>query len=123
MREFLNITKAISDETRARVLMFLRPGELCVCEIVELLELAPSTVSKHMSILTQAGLVDCRKNGRWHYYRLAENGRTDACQVLNWMASALAKSPVICQDAKRLKALLKRNAQGCCVGANGGQTR
>ncbi len=123
MREFLNVTKAVSDETRVRVLMFLRPGELCVCEIVELLELAPSTVSKHMSILTQAGLVEQRKSGRWHYYRLAENGGADARQVLEWMASALEKSPVIREDAKRLKALLKRNAQACCVAANGGQTR
>jgi DNA-binding transcriptional ArsR family regulator len=45
-------------------------GELCVCQIIELLGLVPSTVSKHMSILKQAGLVENRKEARWMYYRL-----------------------------------------------------
>ena len=72
MRKFLNITKALSDEGRVRVLMFLREGELCVCEIVEMLGLAPSTVSKHLAILQQAELIDSRKDGRWIYYRLAD---------------------------------------------------
>ena len=46
--------------------------ELCVCQIVELLGLAPSTVSKHLAILKQARLVDSRKEGRWMFYRLAD---------------------------------------------------
>ena len=57
MIEFLNIIRAIGDENRLRAIMALRTGELCVCQIVELLQLAHSTVSKHMSILKQAGLV------------------------------------------------------------------
>ena len=70
MREFMNITKALADETRVRMLMALRGGELCVCQITELFGLAPSTVSKHLSILFQAGLVESRKADRWVYYRL-----------------------------------------------------
>jgi len=70
MREFMAIAKALADESRTRVLMFLRGGELCVCQIVEMLGLAPSTVSKHMAILHQARLVESRKDGRWTYYRL-----------------------------------------------------
>ena len=50
--------------------MMLRHGELCVCQIIEMLALAPSTVSKHMSILRQAGLVEGHKDGRWMYYQL-----------------------------------------------------
>jgi DNA-binding transcriptional ArsR family regulator len=60
-------TKALADETRVRTLLSLRQGELCVCQITELFGLAPSTVSKHLSILFQAGLVDSRKDGRWMY--------------------------------------------------------
>ena len=72
LREFMDITRALSDENRVRTLMFLREGELCVCQIIEMLGLAPSTVSKHLSILKQARLVETRKKGRWIYYRLPE---------------------------------------------------
>ena len=63
MREFMNITKALADENRVRMLMALRGGELCVCQITELFGLAPSTMSKHLSMLFQAGLVESRKDG------------------------------------------------------------
>ena len=69
------ITKALADEQRVRVLLALERGELCVCQIVELMGLATSTISKHMSILKQARLVDSRKQGRWIYYRRADDGR------------------------------------------------
>ncbi|TFG44900.1 MAG: ArsR family transcriptional regulator, partial [Candidatus Brocadiia bacterium] len=58
MLSFLSITKALADESRVRTLMALDGRELCVCQITELLGLAPSTVSKHMAILTQARLVE-----------------------------------------------------------------
>ena len=72
MRDLMAVIKALADENRVRILMALGPKELCVCQIVELLGLAPSTVSKHMAILKQARLVDSRKEGRWMFYRLAE---------------------------------------------------
>ena len=67
MRELLAITKALADESRVRALVALTRGELCVCQIAELLQLAPSTVSKHLSILRQGGLVEFEKRGRWIY--------------------------------------------------------
>ncbi|MCC6262140.1 MAG: winged helix-turn-helix transcriptional regulator [Bryobacterales bacterium] len=63
--------KALSDENRLRAVLACGGQELCVCQITELLQLAPSTVSKHMSILRQADLVESRKDGRWIYYRLS----------------------------------------------------
>ena len=51
MRDLMAVIKALADENRVRILMTLGPKELCVCQIVELLGLAPSTVSKHMAIL------------------------------------------------------------------------
>src|ERR1017187_7221762 len=74
MRDCLNITKALSDENRLRMLMALRDGELCVCQLTELMGLAMSTVSKHLSILYQAGLVAARKDARWMYYSLPRKG-------------------------------------------------
>ncbi|MHC4105048.1 MAG: ArsR/SmtB family transcription factor, partial [Planctomycetota bacterium] len=72
MLDFINMTKALSDENRVRAIMMLRNGELCVCQLIEMLGLAPSTVSKHMSILRQARLVQVRKEGRRMYYRLPD---------------------------------------------------
>ncbi len=77
INDFVAVTKALSDPNRVRALLALRKGESCVCQVIELLGLAPSTTSKHMSILKQAGLVDSRKEGRWVYYRLADGKSGD----------------------------------------------
>lgn len=90
MRNYLAITKALSDETRVRALMCLVGGELCVCQLIDVLGLSPSTVSKHMSILQQAGLVERRKDGRWHYYDLAgEDAPPVVRQALQWTLRSL----------------------------------
>lgn len=103
MRDFLNITKALSDENRVRALLALRGGELCVCQIIEMLGLAPSTVSKHMAILAQADLIECRKSGRWRYYRLTGPKASPAVRATHkWVAALLADDPVAARDAKRL---------------------
>jgi DNA-binding transcriptional ArsR family regulator len=116
MRDFLNITKALSDESRVRTLMFLRGGELCVCQIIEMLGLAPSTVSKHMAILVQAGLVERRKNGKWHYYRLSGEETSVLVQdAMKWAQTALVKSPVVSEDAKRLKVVMKKDIKALCT--------
>ena len=70
MREFMSVTKALADPNRVRILLALRRGELCVCQITELFGFAPSTISKHLSILHHAGLILSRKTERWVYYRL-----------------------------------------------------
>ena len=115
MREFLTIAKAISDETRVRILMFLQEGELCVCQIVDALALAPSTVSKHMAILMQAGLVECRKDGRWHYYRLpGRNAPKNVLKGLEWVRSTLRGSPTVAEDARRIKAVLDKDLKDLC---------
>ncbi len=72
MREFMNLTKALADEDRVWALIILKDRELCVCQIIALLGLAPSTVSKHMAILRQAWLVESRKEGRWNHCRRAD---------------------------------------------------
>jgi len=58
MREILAIAKALSDESRLRALVAVKDGELCLCQIIQVLDLAPATVSKHMNLLQQAGLVE-----------------------------------------------------------------
>ncbi len=114
MQDFLSITKALSDENRVRVLMALNVGELCVCQIIELLDLAPSTVSKHMSILKQARLVEGEKNGKWVYYRLASRAPKAAVEVLEWAKRHLVSEAIIKRDAKNLQAIIKQHPVEVC---------
>ncbi len=108
MRTFIATAKALSDENRLRALMALTDQELCLCQITELLALAPSTVSKHMSILRQAHLVEGRKSGRWTYYRLAETAdRPLVAQALAWVRQSLAAAERITRDARHLEKILK----------------
>ncbi len=115
MREILNITKALADENRLRALYALQPKELCLCQIIELLGLAPSTVSKHMSILKQARLIEGRKEGRWIYYRLTDSEEPAGVQkAIAWVCGALAKTQRIGEDGKRLKKILCMDREELC---------
>ncbi len=72
MKPFIRVMKALSDPNRVRVLKLLQTKELCVCEIQDVLGLAQSTVSKHLKILEDAGLVDRKRQGTWIIYRLSD---------------------------------------------------
>jgi len=108
-------TRALADENRVRVLLALEGRELCVCQIIELLGLAPSTVSKHMSILKQARLVEARKDGRWMYYRLAgKDAPREVRDAIAWVCRSVSASRKIREDAKRLKKILKLDPEKLC---------
>lgn len=115
MKEFLNITKALADENRVRMLMALHGGELCVCQITELMGLATSTVSKHLSILYQAGLVEARKEGRWMYYSLSGKGTPSAArEAAAWVRRSLDGNERIFADARQLKKVLAMDVSELC---------
>ncbi len=115
MYDFIYIAKALSDENRVRALMLLSQGELCVCQLIEMLGLAPSTVSKHMSILRQARLVESRKEGRWMYYRLPD-GDAPQCVLgaVRWVQKCLAQDKKIIADNKQLKLVCKIDKEELC---------
>ena len=82
--------KALSDPNRVRVVKLLQGEELCVCEIQEVLGLAQSTVSKHMKILEDAGLVEKKRQGTWMIYYLADGSESVFAQRMltelsNWL--------------------------------------
>ena len=121
MRETLAIAKALADENRLRAICALAGRELCVCQIVALLDLAPSTVSKHMSVLYAARLVEARKQGRWNYYRLpGEDAPPAARAALGGALDALSSSPRILEDAKALRQILKCSPEELCKSQNAG---
>jgi Predicted transcriptional regulators len=115
MQELLAITKALSDPNRVRTLLALQGGELCVCQITELFGLAPSTISKHLSVLSHAGLVLSRKTERWVYYRLPDKSAPVVIrEALDWVKKSMANTDVAAADARKLKIILKTDLTEIC---------
>ena len=112
--EFMTVARALADESRVRILLALHEGELCVCQIIELLDLAPSTVSKHMAILKQARLVRSRKDGRWIYYRLVKEASGPVDAAIEWVCGSLKGTPEITRDRDRLKEIVCVEPEELC---------
>ena len=116
MKQLLSIVKALSDPGRIRILCALHAhGELCVCQLQEMLDLAPSTTSRHMTLLSAAGLVDGRREGRWVYYRLAdEEPRPGARAMVEWFCREAACEKLVRGDVDRLRSILKLTPEALC---------
>lgn len=119
MTPLLPITSALSDAGRLRILAALRRGELCACHLIELLALAPSTISKHMDLLRSAGLVLARKDGRWMHYRLPGRDAPSIIRdTLAWLFRSLEADDEsrarVLADSRRLSAILKLNPEALC---------
>jgi len=86
-----------------------------VCQLIAVLGLAPSTVSKHLSILSGANLVDSRKDGRWAYFRLPQGEALKAVKpVLKWLDGALEGDDSVAKDATKLEAALACPPKSLC---------
>ncbi|MBU0509084.1 metalloregulator ArsR/SmtB family transcription factor [bacterium] len=115
MHEFIRITRALSDLSRLRMLMALANGELCVCQLTEFSGLAASTVSKHMSILREAGLVEARKDSRWVYYRLPGDTVSPLIwRALQFVREHLTADTLVAADAVRIAELLREKGGSMC---------
>ncbi len=115
MRDTLDVLKALADESRLRALFALREGELCVCQLIALLELAPSTVSKHLSVLRAARLVESRKDGRWMYYRVSKEFRSLAAgKILKLLFAELEGKARLVEDRNHLKAICDEGMESLC---------
>jgi ArsR family transcriptional regulator, arsenate/arsenite/antimonite-responsive transcriptional repressor len=115
VRDLMTVIKALADENRVRILLAVQCHELCVCQIVELLGLAQSTVSKHISILHQARLIDGRKEGRWMFYRGAgEDAPIEAHEIAGVVSRLVARDPEAVKDVKLLKQILRMDRDELC---------
>ncbi len=104
MQELLSIFKALSEETRLRIVKLLEHGELCVCDIVAALEMVQPKVSFHLAVLKEAGFIRDRKQGKWTHYRLADSDLLRRSLTL----SVIERIPVdeVAADSERLKEFL-----------------
>jgi len=116
LRDYEAVLKAAADPNRARILKMLEGGELCVCQIVAVLGLSMSTVSKHLSLLRAAGLVEERKAGRWVHFRLAEERMSEyALPLLSLVRGWLKKDAVVRADAERAARIRRMPVEELCA--------
>jgi len=104
--------RAFADPIRLRILNLIQDGELCVCDLVEVLKLPQPTVSRHLSYLRRAGLVRVREERSWNFYELAPARSAFHTKMLECLATCYADVPEMTQDRKRSQALRSRG--GCC---------
>jgi ArsR family transcriptional regulator len=113
MRTLTKIFKALSDPNRIRILKMLQIRTLCVCEITEVLQLANSTVSKHLSILRDAELIHDEKDGKWvNYYLNKSKTELYVSQLLPLLAEWLPNDSTIQQDATKVKSVDRKTLCG-----------
>lgn len=122
MNELLSLFKALSDETRLRVVKLLENGELCVCHLVAAVDMSQSKVSFHLKVLKEAGLVKDRREGKWMYYRLNESDLFKRLLFLS-VADRVGEEEVAA-DRERLETFIASRAEplpeartGCCTKA------
>ena len=104
--------RAFSDPIRLRTLHLLLSGEMCVGDLVDVLQVPQPTASRHLRYLREAGLVDVRRDGRWSYYSLSEAGTGFHRRLLECLGSCFAEVPELRSDAERAGRV--RGGGGCC---------
>jgi ArsR family transcriptional regulator, arsenate/arsenite/antimonite-responsive transcriptional repressor len=110
-RPISQLFRALSDESRLRIVALLAHGELCVCHVEEALGLSQPTVSRHLGVLRTAGVVDSRRDGSWVYYRLAKQGHPDRARLMRELVKGFAKRDLLRRDLERLVRV--RGPQAC----------
>jgi len=111
MDTILSIYKALSDETRLKILKLLEQGELCVCDIVAALDMIQPNISFHLGVLKEAGFIKDRRQGKWILYRIDDSDMFRRFLVLSTLERIPAKS--VQKESKRLTDFLKsKNEKG-----------
>jgi ArsR family transcriptional regulator len=108
MKRETSIFKALSDETRLRILKLLLKKELCVCELEAALNLPQSKVSRHLMVLRLVGLVTDRREGTWIFYSLFKPQNDFEKSIVHVIKNALSDDKLTKQDENRLKKKLSQ---------------
>ena len=115
MRDYESVFKAAADPTRARILKILEGGEMCVCQIIAILSLGQSTVSKHLFLLRSAGLIKDRRDRKWVHYSLDRGSDSPyAARMLRNLRGWLNDDPVVAKDRERATMARKLGPMAIC---------
>ncbi|RJQ53334.1 MAG: ArsR family transcriptional regulator [Nitrospiraceae bacterium] len=112
MQELISVFKALSDETRLKMLKVFQKGEICVCDLVSVLDTSQPRISFHLNVLKEAGLIKDRKQGKWVHYSIDDSDMFRRFLVL----SAMEKIPdgAMTEDFSRLKKVLTVKNKSRC---------
>jgi len=103
MKDFVKLFKALSDETRMRILKVLLERECCVCEVMQALDISQSRASRNLGILENAGFIKSRRDGLWIVYSIDEQTvHSYAPSLIGILRNSLVNEEVISQDRERL---------------------
>jgi len=114
MLEVVAIARALADPTRVRIVAALRNGELCVCELVDALGISQSSLSSHLQICRQSGVVTARKESRWIYYSLSIRYGSLIERIFSELQT-VGRDEQLRSDTMRLKKRLRMRQGGRCV--------
>jgi ArsR family transcriptional regulator len=104
MKDFVKLFKALSDETRIRILKVLLQRECCVCEVMQALDISQSRASRNLGILEDAGFIKSRRDGLWIVYSIDEQKMDSyAAPLVTLLRGCLVNDQTIVQDKKRLR--------------------
>jgi ArsR family transcriptional regulator len=96
--DLVNIFKALSEESRLRILALLIEREMCVCEIEASLNLTQSNASRHLSVLKNSGILESYKIAQWAYYRVDETFKNEHSELWNYLKDKLRELPTYQDD-------------------------
>ena len=117
MTELVLTAKALADPTRVRILAALRGRELCVCELCDALAVSQSTLSTHLQVIRDAGLVRTRKQGKWIYYAPAPEWEPLTEAIFTFFDGKLQADRRFQRDAAKIRQrLAERDGGECCRG-------
>jgi ArsR family transcriptional regulator, arsenate/arsenite/antimonite-responsive transcriptional repressor len=102
LKEIVKVFKAIGDETRIRLLKLLQQRELCVCELMQALDMTQSRVSRNLGILKNAGLVEDRRDGLWVHYSLNVEAKPYIKELLEMLKDSCNDDKIIAKDLVEL---------------------
>ena len=116
MKHLAQTLKALSDPIRLRIILLLQSeGELCVCDLMAVLNLPQSTVSRHLAYLKRSCWVDIRRQGVWMHYKLSKESCTTCREVLHILEQHANELSEAIQDREALATVMKSKSDTCPV--------
>lgn len=110
VRDLIGVLKAVSDKNRMRIIKMLEKKNMCVCELVAVLKIKQPSVSKHLSILRNVGIIQDERNGQWIDYSLCTEKVNKYSPIIQSMIKdCLNDDPIIKSDLQKIKTLLRQD--------------
>jgi ArsR family transcriptional regulator len=118
MNDLVNAAKALSDETRLRMINLLLQKECCVCEVMQVLKISQTRASRNLNVLRNAGFLNLRKDGLWSYYSIVKRSSESAISFfIDAIIKGLKDDPYAHQDINNLKKAKRLGSQSCSKGS------